>query len=641
MTEREQATLQAVAEALLVDEPGWRESVAERALALIGAQADLGRSRRELVLFLRLLENPFAMRMLVGARGAFSELGSPEREDVLRRLARHRLPLARAGFVGLKRLLGVTYYADVDAGGSNPTWSRLGYPGPIAAAPDVPKPIRPVTFDTDTEIQTDVVIVGSGAGGGMVAAELAEAGHDVVVLERGNYLNESDFTQRELEMLAAAYLDGGLRTTTDGGMVLLAGACLGGGTVVNYTTSFRTPDSVRAEWAKTSGLQLFTSSWFESALDAACARLGVNQDHNRPSRRDELMQRGLQANNWHVDRMPRDVQGCTQDDVCGYCGLGCVRGAKRSSLASCLEHAHALGARIVVGCDARRVLLEGGRATGVEAVTRTGTTLRVRARKTVVAAGALSTPELLLRSGLNGNVGHHLRLHPATVVWGHFDEEVRPWTGTIQALYSNHLADLDRGYGVRFETTAVHPTFMALGAPWNSARDYDALMQDLPRTSFIGLLLRDRDGGRVMLGRDGRARVRYHLSRYDQAHIRRAVIDGARVLASAGAREIFATQTRDGRWRPGAEPLEDWLGQVDRTGYGSNRTLYVSFHQMSSCRMGGNRRDSAVDGNGESWQARDLYVADGSLFPSASGVNPMVTIAALAYHVARAIKSVL
>jgi long-chain-alcohol oxidase len=633
-------TLNLIAEALLPSDGAWRASVAARALELLRAQPDLATSRGQLLLLLRALESPTAMRLLVGQSRGYSQLSATARAEVLRRLRDHPLTAVRAGFVGLKRLLAVTFYADVDAHGSNPTWARLGYPGPIAAAPAVPKPIQPLTVHADTDLECDVVIVGSGAGGGMVAVELAQAGLDVVVLERGPYLNESDFTQRELEMLGAAYLDGGLRTTTDGGMVLLAGACLGGGTVVNYTTSFRTPDAVRTEWAETGGLPLFTIQAFDGALDAACLRLGVNQDHNRPSRRDELMEQGLRTQGWHVDRMPRDVQGCTQDDVCGYCGLGCVRGAKRSSLATCLEEAHARGTRIVVNCKVERVTIANGRAIGVEAHdARSGARLRVRARRTVVAAGALGTPALLLRSGVHGAVGQYLRLHPATAVWGRFDDDVRPWTGTIQALYSDQLADLDAGYGVRFETTAVHPGFLALAAPWETAERFDALMEHLPRTSLVGVLLRDRDPGRVTIGRDGLPRVRYQISAYDQTHIRRGVVDGARVLAAAGARRVFATQTRDHEWRPDAEPLEVWTELVDRVGYGANRTLYVSFHQMGTCRMGGRRRDSVVDGDGASWDVRDLHVADASLFPSASGVNPMVTIAALAYHVAQALKS--
>lgn len=158
---------------------------------------------------------------------------------------------------------------------------------------------------------------------------------------------------------------------------------------------------------------------------------------------------------------------------------------------------------------------------------------------------------------------------------------------------------MDGGYGARFETTGVHPAFMGLAAPWHNPQQFDALMRKLSCTSLVGVLLRDRDGGRVAI---------YRISRYDQNHMQIALEAAARVLKAAGARDVFLTQS-----------------------------LSVSFHQMGTCRMGSRRRDSVVNAEGESWDVRDLFVADGSLFPSASGVNPMLTIAALGQHVAKAI----
>ena len=192
---------------------------------------------------------------------------------------------------------------------------------------------------------------------------LAAAGLDVVVLEAGGYWSERDFDGAERTGLRRLYRGGGASATDDQGVGLIAGACLGGGTVVNYSTSFRTPDEVLEEWE---GLG-FPSAELGSSLDAVCDRLGVNTDHNRPSRRDEVMRRGLESLGWHVDAMPRDVLGCEQGVVCGYCGYGCPLGAKQSTLRTWLEDAAAAGARIVVGTKARRVLVEKGRIVGVDA----------------------------------------------------------------------------------------------------------------------------------------------------------------------------------------------------------------------------------------------------------------------------------
>ena len=235
--------------------------------------------------------------------------------------------------------------------------------------------------------------------------------------------------------------------TDDQGVALIAGACLGGGTVVNYTTSFRTPDDVLAEWE---GLG-FPSAELGPSLDAVCERLGVNTDHNRPSRRDEAMARGLEALGWHVDAMPRDVLGCEQGVVCGSCGYGCPLGAKQSTLRTWLEDAAGAGARIVVGAKARRVLVERRRRgrrrrrAGAGPVPR-----RRRGRGRDRDAGAAAP----LRPA-NPNVGRGLRLHPATAVFGVFEEEIRPWEGTLQALYSDQFRFLDGGYGVKLETVPL------------------------------------------------------------------------------------------------------------------------------------------------------------------------------------------
>jgi choline dehydrogenase-like flavoprotein len=246
---------------------------------------------------------------------------------------------------------------------------------------------------------------------------------------------------------------------------------------------------------------------------------------------------------------------------------------------------------------------------------------------------------LLLRSGIRKGVGHNLHLHPVTAVWGRFDEVVQPWTGTLQAVYSEELADLDGGYGARFETAPVHPAYLALGTPWESPEQFDARMRDLPYLSLIGILLRDRSAGRVRIDRSGRPMVQYSLSRYDQGHVRAALLAAAQVLRAAGAREISTTQYRAVTWQAG-QPLDEWLGRADRVGYGVRETIYGSWHQMGTCRMG-RAQDSVVDAFGEIHGLRNAFVADGSLFPTASGVNPMISIAALAHYVAQQIKACL
>jgi choline dehydrogenase-like flavoprotein len=588
-----------------------------------------------------LLETRVGNLILMGTARPFSQLAPPARERSLRRLATSRLALRRKAFQALKRLTTVLAYTATDAAGANPAWSALGYPGPLGPPPSTPKPIRPLAVPPRATLDCDVVVVGSGAGGGVVAGELAAAGKSVIVLERAGYANEADFTHREADALERLYDARGLRTTDDLGLVILQGSCLGGGTVVNYTTSFHTPDRVREQWAREHGLPHFTAPEYSRSLDAVARRIGVNTEHAAPSGRDAVLVRGLERLGWHSGRLPRDVQHCPQDAGCGYCGMGCRRGAKRSTLLTYLADAYGRGARIIVNCDARRVLLERGRAVGVQATIQ-GQTLTVRARAVVVACGAIHSPALLQRSGVQlPALGRHLALHPATAVFAQMAEQIEPWTGTVQARYSDQFADLDRGYGFKFETAPLHPSLAALGFAWEGAAAHGELMARLPSVTLVGILLRDRDGGRVRVDRDGEPVVRYRPTAYDLAHLRRGIAAAGELLEAAGAREIWSAQARFVAYRPGPGARARWLDAVDAAGLGPNQQLLVTFHQMASCRMGSDRSTSVVNPENQVHGVPGLYVADASVFPTASGVNPMLTVMGIAHRAAGIIATAL
>jgi choline dehydrogenase-like flavoprotein len=238
----------------------------------------------------------------------------------------------------------------------------------------------------------------------------------------------------------------------------------------------------------------------------------------------------------------------------------------------------------------------------------------------------------------NVHVGRNLHLHPVTAVAGIFDEEIRPWEGTMQAIYSDQLADLDGGYGVRFETAAVHPSVPTAFLPWRGAAEHAALMAQLPHVVGIGVILRDRDAGRVGAGRSGRPRVRYRVSRYDAGHVRAGVEAAAQILEAAGARQIVSSHSRLVSYEPGRRgDRARFMAAADACGYGPGHCAYASFHHMGSARMGASPRESACDPDGQTWEARNLVVCDGSAFPTASGVNPMISIAAIAHMNASAL----
>ena len=506
-----------------------------------------------------------------------------------------------------------------------PEWDRIGYPGPLGPPPDEPRRLDPIPIEEDSVMNCDAVVVGSGAGGGCVAAHLAGRGLDVVILEKGPYRSERDFTHLEPDAVRDMYLYSLTMATTDLGCRIVHGSTLGGGTVVNYTTSFRTPDFVLKEWSRISGMDAFVSGEFDQSLDEVSERLGVNTDSSAAGRRDEVLEEGLKALGWHVDMLPRAVRGCGQDEECGYCGFGCRRGAKQSSMRTYLEDAARHRTRIVVGADVHKVNIADGRATGV--VANVGRhRLIVNARAVVSSAGSIESPALLLRSRLGGRVGHGLRLHPGTAPFGIFDDEVRIWEGTLQARYSAEFREWDGGYGPIFETVPAHPGAGSTAIPWISARQHRSMMAKFGNLGFVAVLPRDKQAGRVRINRDGSPRIEYKLSPGDDLRLTEGVIAGAKVLEAAGAREIFSLQTQMPSYTPGPGAHERWAGEVRGTGYAAARGTLVSYHQMASCSIGTDPATSAVNPDHESHEVRDLYVVDGSSFPTASGVNPMLSI---------------
>ena len=591
--------------------------------------------RGQLTAALRLLDTRVGALALTGRPTPASALGVAEAEAVYRRWLYGRLAVGRL----LARAVGTAALSSL-YGYPGPGWERTGYPGPDGPAPAAP--VQPrldvLTPSEDTELDCDVVIVGSGAGGGVVAGELAARGFDVVVLEKGGYYTEADFHHHELTAARELYLYGQTLTTDDMGVAILAGSTLGGGTVVNYTTSFVTPDDVLAEWHQVSGVEAFANGEAQESLKAVAERVGISTEESAPGARDALMERGLGKLGWHCAPLPRNTHGCKQDAGCGWCGFGCRYDAKGSTLKVYLREAAARGAKLLVRTDARRVLVKDGTAVGVEAIAAGGHRVRVRARAVVAAAGAIETPALLLRSGLGGQVGRHLRLHPGTAAFGTFDEPVRVWEGTLQARYSAELRERLGPYGPILETVPIHPGMGAAFLPWGrSAAAHRELVAQLANLSLVGVLCRDKTtGGRVRLYRDGSPRVTYKLTPEDEQLAVEGVAAAAEVLAAAGATRIWSVHPQGVSYRPDAGPgaRAAWLEEVRRLGFRKGAAMFVSYHQMGSCRMGVDPATSAVNADHETHQVRNLFVADASLFPTASGVNPMTSVMGLAHRAA-------
>jgi choline dehydrogenase-like flavoprotein len=418
-------------------------------------------------------------------------------------------------------------------------------------------------------------------------------------------------------------------------MGLLAGFCLGGGTTVNYTWCFRPPDHVREDWRDRFGLDDWMGEDFDDSLDAVWDRLQVNSENSMPSLRDERFREGLAKLGWDSQVMQRNAIGC-DEEICGQCHYGCPLGAKQSTTRTWLQDAYDAGARIVVNAPVERVVIENGEAKGIEASTADGHKLTVRARAVAAAAGAINTPALLVRSGLdNPNVGKNLMIHPVLLVWAMFEEEVLPWTGVFGSTFCDEFLDMGEGYGVKYMHASAHPSDLAVFAPWRSAAEHSELMQSLRYTGGFGCLQRARGAGEVVVGKDGLPAPIWNLSDFDRDVMRKGLDGMSQILEAGGARRIYTSHAGWVSYDPGNGGREQMLKAADDYGWGPARVTLVSFHLMGTAHMGSDPASTVCDPTGEAWDARNLFVVDGAVLPTALGVNPMITIEAAAHKIAR------
>jgi hypothetical protein len=478
-------------------------------------------------------------------------------------------------------------------------------------------------------VECDVVVVGSGAGGSVVAAELAEAGLSVVVLEEGAHVATESFTSSTVEMLARLYRGGGLTATVGRVPIGYAeGRCVGGSTVINGGMTFRAPERVLAGWVDACGVP----GLGPDRLDACYARVerfvsAAPPDPGSVGTDQRLFRFGAERLGW---RVVANTRGHVHCGGCNVCVWGCPSGAKQSALVSYLPRAVHFGAQVWADCRVDRVLFRGGRAIGVQARVRgegTTRTVRVRARRVVVAGGALGTPALLRRSGVrgpSGQIGRNLFVHPGAQVTAVFDEPVDGWKGAHQSYQVRQFED----EGVILAAVNVPPSLVARSLPL-PADELRSEMGSYGRMVTAGVLVEDRHPGTVRVW-GGRPVPTYPVDEQDAARVTRAVGLLTELLIEAGARRVHVPLR-------GHEPV---------TTPGQARTLAASpvrptdlalftVHLMGTARMGADPARAVCDQAGAVYGAVGLHVADASLFPGPVAVNPVLTVQAVATSVAR------
>ena len=484
--------------------------------------------------------------------------------------------------------------------------------------------LRPATGGEEC----DVAIVGSGAGGAVAAAILAAAGLDVLVLEAGPYLDRRTYPDEPLAALATLYRDGGL-TVAEGRPAIPTpvGRAVGGTTVINSGTCFRAPERVLAGWREDHGVEWAPE--LDAEYSAAEDVLDVRPvDPERMGRNGQLLRAGAEALGVRHEPLRRNAGSCFQ---CSSCPAGCRIDAKRAMHVSYLPRAVAAGARVRAGAEARCLRFDRGRATGIECVARVNGRPRpyeVTARRAVVlAGGAFGTPELLLRSRFrspSGELGRNLRIHPACWVGARFDEEVRGWEGVMQSYAVRAWEE----QGLLLEATF---TPLAFGAQWlpGTGRAHAERVAAYDHIASTGVHLSDRSSGRVGLTPDDSLRITYQLSDDDARLLTFGIARAAELFYAAGATEVYPQIA-------GLSILEPTrIPDLEASPPRPSSLRLEAFHPMGTARMDADPDAGVVDTDGAVHGAEALYVADGSLLPSSIGVNPMMTIIAMASTVAR------
>ena len=571
-------------------------------------------------------------------RPRFRRLDRADRLAILRALQHSHVPLVPQLAEALRAAALLSYHGDarvMRALGYDATArvsavrARRGTAGP-AGAPATPGGADGITDCSSLSgrmtVAADVCVIGAGAGGAVVAKELAEAGATVVVLEEGGEHGHATLTARPRDMLTRLYRDAG-QTATIGRppIVLPLGKGIGGTTLVNSGTCFRTPDHVLAAWRERYGLQDLTPEALEPVFDRVEATLGVaTVPAELAGANAALIRAGAEALGWSGGYLRRNARGCQGSGVCAF---GCPTGAKQHAGEAYLRPAHAAGARTFTHARVAELHRHGDRITGVKATTPAGGRIEVRAGTVIIAAGAVHTPLILRANGLarNAHVGANLSLHPATAVWGVFDREVDMARGVPQSYYVDEFAR-ER---LMLETIAGPPDYLAMAAPFTGDRHRE-LMLDYPRVGQCGLMVSDHSRGRVT-GKPGAPIIRYDLDDADVAALHTGLVRTAQVLQAAGARRLLLPLAR--------LPEIDDPALLERMRVRRADLKLMAFHPLGTARAHGDPAQGVVDGDLRVHGTRNLHVADGSAVPSALGVNPQITIMALATRLAFHLRS--
>ena len=491
------------------------------------------------------------------------------------------------------------------------------------------------TLTDDLVLDVDVAIVGSGSGGGTAAETLSAAGLKCAILEEGMLKSSDRFNMVEREGFTDLYQEGGLRRTKDGGVLTVQGRNVGGGTTVNWCSTFRTPEPTLNYWHQEFGLKGCLPDDMQPYFEAMEARLKVSKWPAPPNLNNEILKRGAGKLGYSWDYIPRNVAACWD---LGYCGIGCPVDAKQSMLVTTIPAALQQGATLIYRTDVRQIIHDGNKASGVHAfarsadgTTRTGQAIRINARHTILAGGAINTPGILLRSGVpdpHKRIGKRTFIHPVTNSFGEFDEPIDPYYGAPQSIYSDHFTWINGvtgPAGYKIEVIPLLPgTFAAVFGGHGEALINS--IKRLPNIQGMMSFLRDgfnsdSRGGTVELAEEETPVLDYPINAYLQDGIRRSLHSMMELQFAAGAKAVRAAHV-DANWH---KSLKSATQELDTLVMTPGKIGLSSAHLMGGCAMGADER-CVVDHAGRFRFLENLSVFDGSIFPTSLGANPQMSI---------------
>jgi len=484
-------------------------------------------------------------------------------------------------------------------------------------------------------IEADVVIVGTGAGGGVSAEILTLAGLSVVMIEEGPLKSSRDFKMREADAYPALYQESAVRKTGDKSINILQGRSVGGSTTVNWTSSFRTPEATLAYWEK-NGLAGYSPAallpWFEKME----RRLHIGPWLGPPNENNDLLQRGAARLGIPTATMRRNVMGCWN---LGYCGMGCPTNAKQSMLVTTIPAALAGGAQLLTRTRAERFNIRGDRIDSLsclaldrDGLTPSGVAIEIRARHYLACGGAINTPALLLRSQAPDPyalLGKRTFLHPTVISAALFEQQVNGFEGAPQSVYSDHFLEthpIDGPLGYKLEAPPLHPVLFSTTMQ-GFGTHHAAMMKQFSHAHALLALLRDgfaeqSAGGTVALNHDGSPRLDYPLNGFIWDGVRRALLSMAEIQFAAGAKSVHPVH----EMATGYSNWNEARTAIDALSYQPLLARVVSAHVMGGCALADDARRGVVAGNGLHHQLANLSIHDGSLFPTSIGANPQLSI---------------